>query len=80
MAFAALIRTFLANADQRFIDRFGITLLVSLLAGAALAIPAYGMAMAYFSWRRPRLHWSESAVAKQIKSGGPEALASARAD
>lgn len=53
-ALIALFRTFHANADQRFLDRFGITLLVSLLAGLVLAIPAYGIALAVLGWRRRR--------------------------
>jgi hypothetical protein len=55
LALIALVRTFLANADQRFFDRFGITLLVSLLAGLVVALPAYGIALAGMWWLRRRV-------------------------
>ncbi len=54
VALAALVRTFLANADQRPFDRFGITLLVSLVAGVAVALPAYGLALGSIWWWRQR--------------------------
>ncbi len=50
----AQTRTFLANADLGFLDRFGITLIVSLLAGAVFAVPAYGIALAFGIWHRRR--------------------------
>jgi hypothetical protein len=53
-AFIAQARTFLANADLGFLDRFGITLIVSLLVGAAFAVPAYGLALAFGIWHRRR--------------------------
>jgi hypothetical protein len=57
LAFAviALNRTFLANADQGIIDRFGVSLLVALLAGLFLAVPAYGITLAALVWRRRRV-------------------------
>jgi hypothetical protein len=49
----ALVRTFQENADQRPLDRFGITLLVSFLVGIALALPAYAVALGgIWGWRR----------------------------
>ena len=54
MALIALVRTFLANADQRPFDRFGITLLVSLVAGIILALPVYGFSFACYWWTRGR--------------------------
>ena len=47
----AVWRTFPANADEAFFDRFGITLLVSLLTGIAFAIPTFVGAMGYTWWR-----------------------------
>lgn len=56
LAFAliALTRTFLANADLGLLDRFGITLIVSLLVGAAFAVPGYLLALAFGVWQRRR--------------------------
>jgi hypothetical protein len=54
VALIALTRTFIANADQGFFDRFGITLLVSLLAGAVFAAPAYVVALGSMWWLRQR--------------------------
>ena len=56
LAFAliALTRTFVANADLGLLDRFGITLIVSLLVGAAFAVPGYLLALAFGVWQRRR--------------------------
>ena len=53
-ALFALIRTFQANADQRPSDRFGITLFVSLLTGAACAVPVYLVTFMAIWWGRHR--------------------------
>lgn len=53
-ALAAMIRTFIVNADQSFIDRFGITLLVSLLLGLIAALPAFGCATVVYSFQQYR--------------------------
>ena len=53
-ALIAQVRTFLANIDLGFLDRFGITLIVSLLVGAVFAVPAYGIALAFSIWQRRR--------------------------
>jgi len=50
----ALTRTFVANADLGFVDRFGITLIVSVLAGAVFAVPGYAIALAFGVWQRRR--------------------------
>lgn len=52
--FTALTRTFVANADLGLVDRFGITLIVSVLAGAVFAVPAYAIALAFSVWQRRR--------------------------
>lgn len=49
-----LVQTFASNADQRLFDRSGIALLVSLVAGAVAAIPAYGVSLVGMGWWRNR--------------------------
>jgi hypothetical protein len=49
-----MIRTFLVNADQSFLDRFGITLLVSALLGLIAALPAFGCATVFYSFQQYR--------------------------
>ncbi len=53
-ALFALIRTFQANADQRPFDRFGITLLVSLLFGVVCALLVFAVAFVAIWWGRHR--------------------------
>ncbi len=50
----ALTRTFVANADLGLLDRFGITLIVSVLAAAVFAVPGYAIALAFGLWQRRR--------------------------
>ncbi len=52
VALLALFRTFQANADLGFIDRFGITLLVSVLAGIFFAPMAFAVAWGGMWWQR----------------------------
>lgn len=52
VALLALVRTFQANADQVFIDRFGITLIVSVLAGLVITPLAFAMALGATWWLR----------------------------
>ena len=54
VALLAMWRTFTANADLGVIDRFGITLLVSLLTGAVFAVLAYGVSFGGMWWWRRR--------------------------
>jgi hypothetical protein len=53
-ALAGMIRTFIVNADQSFIDRFGITLLVSLILGLFAALPVFGCATVFYSFQQYR--------------------------
>ena len=52
VALITLFRTFQANADLGFIDRFGITLLVSGLAGGFFAPVAFAIAWGVAWWQR----------------------------
>lgn len=54
VALVAMWRTFTANADMGIVDRFGVTLLVSLLSGAAFAVLGYGLALGGMWWWRHR--------------------------
>jgi hypothetical protein len=54
VALFALARTFMANADQQIVGRFGITLLVSLLSGVVFALPAYVLGLGGMWWWRQR--------------------------
>ncbi len=51
VALIALFRTFQANADLGFFDRFGITLLVSVLAGGFFAPLAFAIAWGVAWWQ-----------------------------
>ena len=53
-AAVAMIRTFIVNADQSFIDRFGITLLVSAILGLLAALPTFGCATVFYSFQQYR--------------------------
>ena len=53
-ATAGMIRTFIVNADQSFLDRFGITLLVSLVLGVIAALPTFGCATVFYSFQQYR--------------------------
>jgi hypothetical protein len=64
VAVSAVLRTYFANADQPIIDRFGITLLVGLLTGAAIALPVFFLALGVMWWLRPRANWSADATEK----------------
>ena len=52
VSFVGLFRTFRANVDLGWVDRFGITLLVSLLAGIAIAVPVFFVAWGVVWWQR----------------------------
>jgi hypothetical protein len=72
VAFLGLFRTFRANADLGLIDRFGITLLVSLLAGVVAMLPAFLIAWGV-AW------WNQRAVAR-AKWLGSEAASVGRGE
>jgi hypothetical protein len=54
VALAAMWRTFTANADMGIVDRFGVTLLVSLLTGVVFAVLAYAITLGGMWWWRHR--------------------------
>jgi hypothetical protein len=57
VAFFALFQTFHANADQSFGNRFGITLLVSVVSGCIAAMPVFAVAWGIsFGLRRTPPH------------------------
>lgn len=54
VAVLAVLRTYFANGDQSVFDRFGIALLVGLLAGVIVGIPAFALALGFTWWLRLR--------------------------